>query len=42
MFAELVNAIQTSILGKRVGYFSISEVGINASSRWRMDVYFSG
>ena len=38
MFAELVNAIRTSILGERVCYFSISKLGINAPSRWRMDV----
>ena len=42
MFAELVNAIRTSILGERVGYISISEVGIDAPSRWHMDVYSSG
>ena len=43
MFAELANAIRASILGERVCYFSmVSEVGIDAPSRWCMDIYSSG
>ena len=38
MFVKLADTIRTSILGEKVGYFSISEVGINAPSRWHMDV----
>ena len=36
MFAELVNAIRTSVLGERVGYVSISEVGVNRDSKMRV------
>ena len=42
MFTEFANAIRTSILGERVGYISIGEVGIDAPPRWCMDIYSSG
>ena len=42
MGTKFANAIRTSIFGERVGYISIRKVGIDAPSRWCMDVYSSG
>ena len=39
MFTKFLDAIRTSIFGKRICYFPVGEMGINTPSRWHMNQF---